>query len=141
MKRIINGKRYDTDKAECLANASYSNRRDFSYWSEDLYRKRTGEYFLYGEGGPASRYAVTAGQNVWSGGEKIIPISEDTAREWAEKYLDADEYEKIFGTTGEDEEKKTVSFSLKIKTIQKIKSEAVKKGIPMSEYIDYIINA
>jgi len=30
-------------------------------------------------------------------GEKIIPITEDEAKEWVEKYLTVDEYIKIFG--------------------------------------------
>ena len=32
MKKIINGKRYDTDTARELASDSYSNYTDFSYW-------------------------------------------------------------------------------------------------------------
>jgi len=55
MKKIINGKRYDTETAQLIGSASYSNRTDFRFWSEELYRKKTGEFFLYGEGGPASK--------------------------------------------------------------------------------------
>lgn len=141
MKKIIGGRKYDTNTAEYLANASYSNRNDFAYWSEDLYRKRTGEYFIHGEGGAMSRYAEAIDQNSWTGGEKIRPISEDAAKAWAEQHLTADEYERIFGAVKEDStEKKTVSFSLKLSTIERIKSQAAKMGIPMSEYIDIIVN-
>ena len=39
MKRIIEGKRYDTEKAEVLATAgSNLGRRDLGWWSEALYR-------------------------------------------------------------------------------------------------------
>lgn len=107
MKKIINNKVYDTDTAKELGVDSYSNARDFNYWCERLYQKRTGEYFLYGEGGPASKYAVSVGQNCWSGGEKIIPLAAASARDWAEKHLDADDYEKLFGVPEEDEEDKT----------------------------------
>ncbi len=104
MKKIINGKRYDTNTAKLIGETSYSNRTDFAYWSEELYQKRTGEFFLYGEGGPMSKYARSTGQNSWSGGKKIIPLTIEEAQEWAEKYLDADEYEALF----EAEEDKTL---------------------------------
>ena len=73
MKKIINGKRYDTETANLCGNTSYSYRGDFHFWREELYQKRTGEFFLYGEGGPMTKYSVSTGQNTWSGGEKIIP--------------------------------------------------------------------
>jgi hypothetical protein len=102
MKKVINGKRYDTDTAKLVGETSYSNRGDFYFWSEELYRKKTGEFFLYGEGGPASKYSQQIAQNEWAGGEQIIPLTLAEAREWAEKYLDADEYEKVFGRIEED---------------------------------------
>src|SRR5690606_41772958 len=58
-----------------IGSASYSNRTDFRFWSEELYRKKTGEFFLYGEGGPASKYGRKIEQNTWSGGEQIIPLT------------------------------------------------------------------
>ena len=135
MKKIINGKRYDTDTAKMLASDSYSNRRDFGYWCETLYRKNTGEFFLHGEGGPMSRYAVTTGQNEWSGGEKIIPLTIESAKSWAEEHLDADQYEKIFGVVTEDGYKKTVTFSLPETIIEKIKHDASQSGMTMSDYV------
>ena len=88
MKKIINGRRYDTEAAEKVAEA-YSNlaRNDFGYWEEELYRKRTGEFFLYGWGGPASRYSKTAGLNSWSGGEKIRPLTIEEAQKWVRRDL------------------------------------------------------
>lgn len=97
MKQIISGKLYNTATAKLCGIDSYSNGRDFSYWREELYRKKTGEFFLYGEGGPSSRYSRSCGQNEWCGGEKISPMTEAEAREWAEKHLTADEYIEIFG--------------------------------------------
>lgn len=105
MKQIINGKKYDTKTATFLGD--YQNtwdRGDFHHYSEELYRKRTGEYFLYGEGGPMSHYSRQTAMNEWSGGERITPLTEDEAREWAEKHLDADDYEEIFGEVDEDDD-------------------------------------
>ena len=104
MKKIISGKLYDTDTARELGVDAYSNPRDFHYWCEALYKKRTGEFFLHGRGGPASKYAESCGQNSWSGGEKIIPLTYKSAQQWAEEHLDASDYQKIFGdvTEGDD---------------------------------------
>lgn len=101
MKKIINGKRYDTATAKKIGDASHSNRTDFSYWREALYQKKTGEFFLYGEGGPASKYSRSVGQNEWAGGEEINPLTPAEAQEWAEQYMDADEYEEVFGRAEE----------------------------------------
>lgn len=53
MKKIINGKKYDTNMATKVAD--YWNgygASDFNYVSEELYLKNTGEYFLACKGGP-----------------------------------------------------------------------------------------
>ena len=101
MNMIINGKRYDTVTATPIGSTGYSHPWDSEYWSEELYRKKTGEFFLYGEGGPMSKYSRKIGQNEWSGGEEIRPLSLKEAQKWAEKYLDADEYEQVFGEVEE----------------------------------------
>ena len=50
MKKIINGKKYDTDTAKCVGHDSFGCRGDFRYWFEQLYQKQTGEFFIYGDG-------------------------------------------------------------------------------------------
>lgn len=101
MKKIINGKKYDTDTAKILGSAGYSHPGDFGHWKETLYHKRTGEYFLHGIGGAMSKYARRTGLNEWSGGEKIIPLTREEAQKWAEKHLNVEEYEEIFGACEE----------------------------------------
>ena len=98
MKKIINGKMYNTETAKKIGwwsnGASYS---DFNRIEEALYLKKTGEYFLFGEGGPMTGYAESCGDNCWSGGSAIRPMTEEQAKRWAEKKLDADEYIAAFG--------------------------------------------
>lgn len=108
MKKVINGSLYDTETAKLLGEDSYSNPRDFAHWRESLYRTKSGKYFLHGEGGAMTKYAVCVGQNEWSSGEKIIPLDLDSAQKWAEEHLDGDEYIKAFG---EPEERTTVMIS------------------------------
>lgn len=96
MKKIINGKVYDTSTAERVGGWNNNcSTSDFGYCSEDLYRKRTGEFFLFGQGNARSRYAKSCGDNEWSGGEKIIPLSYQAAQKWAEDKLNAEQYEAI----------------------------------------------
>ena len=136
MKKIINGKVYDTDKARELGTDSYSSPRDFNYWHEALYQKRTGEFFLYGEGGQMSRYARSIDQNSWSGGEKIMPLSAANARKWAEDHLDADDYEKIFGLPDEDAEPVLLSMQLPAILAAKARQRAVEDGVALTAIVE-----
>ena len=97
MREIINGKMYNTETAREVGGRSCGYAGDFHHFSESLYCKRTGEYFLYGEGGPMSKYAESCGQNQWQGGSAIIPIGLDYARDWAERHLSVEEYIEEFG--------------------------------------------
>ena len=140
MKKIINGKVYDTGTAEkvgCWSN-NYSTS-DFGYCSEELYRKRTGEFFLYGEGGPSSKYSICIGNNEWGYGKTIIPLSYDAAREWAEDHLSASEYESIFGEVTEDDSRVTVTLSLSASAVEKAKRAAAQTGMGLSAYIEKLI--
>ena len=133
MKKVINGVLCDTSTAKFLGEASYLSDRDFAHWREELYRTKSGKYFLYGEGGPASRYAVTIGQNEWSGGEKIQLLSRETAMEWAEEYLDGDEYIAAFGNP--DEAEKAMSISLPRKTRERLEVLKRETGMTFSEIV------
>lgn len=104
MKAIINGFRYDTDKAELIGKASGGGSvRDFSSWDAALYRtKQAKRFFLAGSGGPMTRYARSIGNNNTSGGEQIDPMTKEEALAWAEQYLDAEEIEAAFGEEIQD---------------------------------------
>lgn len=141
MKKIINGKQYNTETAERIGEYEPSPyRSDFHYFCETLYRKKTGEFFLHGEDGPASKYSKSCGQNEWCGSETIVPMTYGDAREWAEEHLDGDEYIRIFGEPDESGEKKTVGFILTDNAITKLKQEASKRGIAQSALVEELIN-
>ena len=140
MQKIINGKKYNTETAEMVGE--YWNGRspsDFSHVSEELYKKRTGEFFLYGEGGPMTKYKVTVGTNSWSGGESIVPLTFEEAREWAEEHLEVDEYEAIFGEVTEDGETKGVMYSLPVAAIDRVKKVAIERRCSASKVIADLI--
>lgn len=142
MKKIINGRSYDTETAREVAswgNAGWWN--DFEHLEETLYQKKNGEFFLFGEGGPMTKYAVSTGQNTWSGGSKIIPMSYDAAREWAEEKLSADKYESIFGEIAEDDSRVSVTLSLSASAVETAKRAASQAGMNLSAYIESLIIA
>lgn len=101
MKAIINRRKYDTETAECVGVNSHGYYNDFAWYEERLYRKKTGEYFLYGTGGPMSKYAKAIAQNTVSGGSVIVPMTIDEAKNWVEENMSGDEYENVFGEVAE----------------------------------------
>lgn len=135
MKKIINGKLYNTDTAKELATYESGAVSDNSHYIEMLYRKRTGEYFLYGEGGPASRYAEQAyGDNAFTSGEGIVPLTLNGAEKWAEKNLEADEYESIFGAVGEGSQK-DIHIQIDGKLGQKLEAKVAESGLSQKDII------
>ena len=103
MKKVINGKRYDTETATKVADDSYSNYGDFGYWSEEIYRTKRGNWFLVGEGGAMSPYARAVGQNETRGGSVIIPFTKKEALAWLEAHTeDSEAYEEYFTDMLED---------------------------------------
>lgn len=102
MKKIINGKMYNTETAKMVG--SWSNNvscSDFSYCEEELYKKKTGEFFLYGSGGAMSKYATSCGNGWTGGGQAITPMTVENAKRWMERHCDADEYIEVFGEVEE----------------------------------------
>ena len=90
MIRVIDRRRYNTDKAEIIGewtNGHY--RSDFHFCAETLQRTINGNYFIYCRGGALSAYAESCG-NMTGAGERIVPLSRDEALDWAERHLDGE---------------------------------------------------
>lgn len=108
MKAIFDGVRYDTDKATLIGETDalshgVDSTTDFTYWEAGLYvTPRARRYFLAGGGGPMTAWSKSIGNNSYSGGAGIIPMSATDAREWAERYLPVDVVEAHFGSEIED---------------------------------------
>lgn len=140
MKKILNGKVYDTETARRVGVWSSSeDPREFQYVEETLFRKKNGEFFLHGLGGPASVYRVATSENSWKTGEKILPLSFDQARQWAEIHLTADEYEAAFGPVQEDGSRSNVHMFLSSGLWEATKQEASRRGVNVSELVESIL--
>ena len=102
MKKIIDGKRYDTATAtEIGSHHNGRGRSDFRHMSESLYRTPRGNWFLAGEGGAMTKYSRPCG-DMTGGGEYIIPLSPENAREWLERHELEEAIEKYFADEIED---------------------------------------
>lgn len=141
MKKVINGKVYDTDTARKVGCFDYGAGDRLFGWSETLYVKRTGEYFLLGEGGPGSKYSVCTGVNDFSGSSKIFPMSYDDACKWAEDNLDGDEYIAEFGAIAEDDTNAKLTLYLPASTIERAKRKVAQDGTTLSAYVEALITA
>jgi hypothetical protein len=104
MKAIINGKRFDTATATLIGDASYpGSQTDFQWWRAGLYKTpRSGQFFLAGQGGPMTRWAQPIGNQGMTGGEGVVPMTLEEARDWAERYLTIAEVEAAFSDHIED---------------------------------------
>lgn len=104
MRKIIDGIRYDTNKA--IEIGEYSSPHpvsDFQWWQAMLYRTpRSGRYFLAGEGGPMTSFAQPSALGGMSYGNKVTPLSRQDALAWVEQYLDSEVVEAEFSDLIQD---------------------------------------
>jgi len=98
MRKIINGKVYDTTTADeiCEWGPSGLTRNDFHWWTESLYRTKKGAWFVAGEGGALSKYRQPHG-NGSIGGEDLRLVTEDEARALVEQHARPERYAELFG--------------------------------------------
>ena len=85
MKRILDGKTYNTATAERVAE--FDNglpRSDFGCCEETLYKTKRGAWFLHGRGHGQTRWAGRYG-DMRGWGEDIEPLTEAEALTWSEE--------------------------------------------------------
>ena len=135
MQKVIDGKRYSTDTAKRLGSwASDQDYQGLHHEEETLYLTKTGNYFLHGCGGAASRYNKKTSTNSWIGGEQIVPISEEYARKWAADHLTENEYDMIFGEV-ENPEDVRVSVQIPAEIAAKMNDRMDAEGCTRSSLI------
>lgn len=145
MRKVINGRTYNTATSKCIGswdNGIYGS--DFRSCEEDLYKNTKGAYFLVGEGGPLSKYAVSH-ENDTSGSRELIPMTATEAQEWAEEHLTVEEYEAEFGVqeeaTSDLTTRERVGLTVDSELMTRFRERSVKTGVPMSRMIDKAILA
>jgi hypothetical protein len=93
MQAIINGKRYDTSKAELICHNNYLGGRNYNRegLSSSLFRTKKGNFFIHHE-------------HLWeSDADSITPITLSDAHKWFEKLtVSVMTYEEVFGISPEE---------------------------------------
>jgi hypothetical protein len=132
----LDRKSYDTGTAHRVGAPYVQGNRtkgDPHRSCETLYRKRTGEYFLHVMGGSATDM---------NGGEAIIPLDPNAARDWARRHVANDVYEAEFVRGGDDT---PVALSIQVSKVayDRIKDAATADGSTMREVVerltDYLV--
>lgn len=140
MRKYINNRVYDTDTAvEVGYRSSSEGRSSFGWFEETLYRKKTGEFFLYGNGHAASPYSQRAEGTMRGPGSRIEPLTAEEAEEWAQKHLSPEEYDAIFGEIMEDETQEMITLRVKASNAERIRREMTKTGKTAAQIVDELI--
>jgi hypothetical protein len=89
MRTVIDGIRYDTNKAEIVGSYNI-----WPGWNDFRNRKRlcmtsNGCFFLARESGAMTEFAHTCSDNSRTASSRIVPISAEEALRWAEQYLES----------------------------------------------------
>ena len=138
MRKIINGKAYDTKTATTVATwGNNHSMSDFHYCEKTLYRTPKGGWFLYGEGGALSEYATTSGDGRGYG-ERIDPMTPAEAKEWLEEHDFAEESEQYFGPAEDAGGDDSHNFNLRgipAAIHEKIKAKAEASGKSMNQFM------
>lgn len=147
MRKVIDGRTYNTETSKCIgkwSNGCYTN--DLNYCFEDLYKNTKGAYFIHYDGNAGSQYRKYSGDNSWGGDTGITPLTFDDAREWAERHLDASDYNAEFGLPEEAAPsdlttRERVNLTLDSDIMTNLRKLSVDTGVPMSQMVDKAIMA
>ena len=136
--RRIDSKFYNIEKARALVTVEktfgkkYGDNPDDD-WTETLYKKTSGEFFVYGKGGKNSPYSVDENGESVAGSRYEIWTDYNTnkARNWVHSNC-LDEKDEIFMVS----DKKTVTtMTLTMKAKENLRRKANEQDITISELI------
>ena len=125
MRKIINNKVYDTETAALVGHWS-NGMSGGDYIGVDMHRKKTGEYFA------AEQHGEYVSDIFYL--EKVVPMDYGEARDWAEEHLDAEEYEREFGTPEEGDAVITCRISAAAKA--EIDRRRAESGMTIAQVIE-----
>jgi hypothetical protein len=97
MKRVVDGKLYDTETAELLAtDENCLSWSDFRQYCVELYRTQKGTWFTVSDAGPRSKYSN--GGDCWIR-DVFAVLGDVEAREFLNAHSDADTVMRFFEVT------------------------------------------
>ena len=143
MKRTLQGRQYDTEKATAIAvwNEGYSAGSRM-FCEETIYRTRSGLYFLHGRGGADSKYASTGRGIPPCYGEAIVPLTYEAAAAWAAEHPARVDYNimavrRLQGLPGPERSLKVSTLIIKIPAPMKelVQAEASRRKVSVTTIV------
>ena len=104
MKTRINGLKYDTDTATHVGRYIVFADEARGTFTETLYYKRTGEFFIYRHGGDCNEDDVN--DSYWVVRPQIIPMSFHAAKAWVSCHCSTYKRIRLFGDENDAEPNK-----------------------------------
>lgn len=97
MKKILNGKLYDTNTATEIYVVDAGEEYFDLYTTETLYQKKNGEYFLLRSGGTYYDAFINRGVILQPRLRFISPLTYEEVLVWSEAYMPVEKYCELFG--------------------------------------------
>lgn len=136
-KRTIKGRVYDPSTAALIAEI-HNGDQGPTWACVSLYRKRNGEFFLHGTGGPESEWRkLDPETGEYTDGQEIKPVSYAVASTWAASVLSPSEHAAIFAPASDDKQKLTLSISAS--ALEDLKRTATIKRKSLSAVVEMLI--
>jgi hypothetical protein len=144
VKRIINGKTYNTETAThiCDLGCEY-HRGDFKWHDTAMYRTKGGAFFLAGDGGAMSMWSQSVGQNSWGPGKGIKPLDKERALGLLEAEEQTDAIERWFGEQPEAGDEERDGFALRLPRSVKAAAEqrASEENVSLNTWIADLVKS
>jgi hypothetical protein len=128
MKNRILGKKYNTGTAQFVASFSLDADECKHSFTEALYYKRTGEFFVFRHGGDGAEADID--NEYWVYRPEIIPLSFQDAKNWVKNNCSLLKYLSLFGDENDAEPNKCslASRKLMLRRLNKIYSKHNKES-------------
>lgn len=141
MKKVINNKVYDTRTATLIKQADHPNiTNGEGSCKQSLYRKKTGDYFLFIDGARTDAFHnLGIGNNLHDRERHIYPLTYEQARTWAETEMTADEWLAIFEPV-EDDSLTALNLTLSASAVSKFRLAAQRQQISQRELMERLIS-
>lgn len=140
MKKIINNRVFDTDTAQLIKCADHDNiTSNEGSCKQNLYRKRTGDYFLCVSGARADSFHNLRLTDAKHDRERhIYLLTFEQARAWCEAEMTAEEWLENF-EPAEDDSLAALNLTLSAAAVSKFKLSAQQQQISQKELMEKLI--
>ena len=128
MKKVIKGKKLDTQTAKMVGTAMIDDNKDIV---ETLYRTKSATYFIHNVYSKSTTGKLEVGEDIY-----LVSVNE--AKEWAKKWLTQSEYDRCFGDIDSDQTV-TITVNISAKAYNTLKREKELTGNTYGEIISYAI--